>query len=306
MRSITTIAQRALQSWLDHRSPTAGAAIAFYATFSLAPMLFIVLAVAGLVFDPREVQATIHSELSGFLGEDGAKAMGALMQANALQGNNGVRALLGAAALLLAATTVFAELKAAVERIWTEPAIDGVAAVPRPLRNERLPAWLDGAWQWLRTRLLSFGLVLSLAFLLIVSLMWSAAISALQGWWAPALADFAWLLRLVDWTVSITLTSVLVAAIYKWLPGVQLQWGQVLMGGFITALLLALGRTLIGLYLAASGSTASFGPAGYLAVTLLWVYYSAQIFLFGAEVARAVVMGRLEERAPQGPLNTTA
>lgn len=140
------------------------------------------------------------------------------------------------------------------------------------------------------------GLVLTLAFLLVVSLLWSAAITALQTWWAPWMQNVLWLIRVVDWIVSIAMTTVLVAAIYKWLPGVKIAWHEVLLGAHLTSVLLALGRTGISLYLTSTESTAGFGPVGYLAVTLLWVYYSAQIFLFGAEVARAVVVNRYEKR----------
>ena len=250
-------------AWSEDYAPSMGAALSYYTLFSIAPLLLIVIAVAGLVFGAEAARGEISGQLAGLLGPEGAKAVEGLLQAADRPAQGTFATIVGAVTLLLGATTVFGELQNALDRIWRAPA------------REKSKGW----WNLLRTRLLSFGMVLGIAFLLTVSLILSAAIAALGKWWGAA-EIVAHLLEIV---LSFGLTTVLFALIYKYIPRVHVGWHDVWIGAAVTAALFAVGKFLIGLYLGKSSVGSAFGAAGSLVVLMLWVYYSAQIFLFGAE-----------------------
>jgi membrane protein len=168
---------------------------------------------------------------------------------------------------VIGATTVFAELQSDLDRIWKAPAAK---------RRE-------GIWELLRRRVLSLGLVVSIGFLMLVSLVFSAALAALSKWWSGWLEDFAWLLHALDFVVSLAVVSLMFALMYKILPRVQIAWRDVWVGAIATSLLFTLGKFLVGLYIGKSRVASGFGAAGSFVVVLVWVYYSAQIFLLGAE-----------------------
>ncbi len=178
-----------------------------------------------------------------------------------------VAACVGSVLLIVGATTVFAELQSALDRIWQMP----------PVRNDQ------GWWHLLRARLLSFGIVLALGFLLLVSLSISVAIAAFGTWWNARVAGGETLLHAINLAVGFWLTTALFAMIYKLMPRARVAWKDVWVGAAVTALLFEIGKLLIGLYVGKSGVASSFGAAGSLVVLLIWVYYSAQIFLLGAE-----------------------
>lgn len=244
-----------------------GAALSYYTVFSLAPLLFIVISVAGLFFGEEAARGEIFGHLTSMMGAEAASGVQQMLASfdKPSQGLSG--ALIGAVALAIGATTVFAELQSALDRIWRAPEQPGGS----------------GIWFLLRTRLLSFGMVLALGFLLMVSLLFSAALSALGKWYGGFFADWAILGRVVDLLVGFGLTTTAFALIYKLMPRVQVGWKDVWVGAVVTALLFTIGRVLIGLYIGRAGVADGFGAAAGVIIVFAWVYYSAQIFLIGAE-----------------------
>ncbi|MGH6623119.1 MAG: YihY/virulence factor BrkB family protein [Burkholderiaceae bacterium] len=268
MKAIGSLIRQAVQSWIADYAPSMGAALAYYTMFSIAPLLLIVISVAGLVFGQEAAQGEIYGQLRGLMGDQGAEAIQAMVTSvHERPEESSLSTIAGIALLLIGATSVFAELQDALDRIWRAPARDGPS----------------GWWVLIRARLLSFGMILGIGFLLMVSLVASAALSALGRWWAPLFGQWETLLQAVNFVVSFALTTLVFAMIYKILPRVRIRWRDVWTGATVTALLFTIGKFLIGLYIGRSGVTSAFGAAGSLAVVLLWVYYSAQIFLLGAE-----------------------
>ena len=258
---------KAVSSWADDYAPSMGAALAYYTMFSIAPLLLIVIAVAGFVFGPEAARGEILSQLQGLMGNDGAHAVEGLLKSMRQPERSTGAAITGIVVLLLGATSVFGELQDALDRIWRAP--------------DRVKT--SGLWNLLRTRLLSFGMILGIAFLLMVSLVLSAALAAASKWWGPIVGSPAVLLEVVNFVVSFALITVLFAMIYKVMPRVHVAWHDVWIGAGVTALLFTIGKLLIGLYIGNSGIASGFGAAASLVVMLVWVYYSAQIFLVGAE-----------------------
>jgi len=278
----------AASAWVDDYAPSMGAALAFYTLFSLAPLLLIVISVAGLVFGEQAAQGAILGQLSGMLGDQGAAAVESLLVSLNRPQAGIVGTVVGVTTLLVGATTVFGELQDALDRIWRAP--------KRPV---------NGLWALLRARLLSLGLVLGIGFLLLVSLVFSAALAALDAWWADWFIGWGLLAELLNLGISFALVAAIFAMIYKWMPRQRVAWSDVAVGALITALLFTVGKALIGLYIGRSGVASPFGAAASLVVLLLWVYYSAQVFLLGAELTWVYAQrhGSLRGRmaAPDGP-----
>jgi membrane protein len=262
-------------AWSDDRCSRKAAAVAYYTAFSLAPILVIVLAVAGLLVETTTLSTAIIEQTRMLIGEPGAQLLADLLAAGTEDGRRGWAALLALAAMLIGATTAFAELKDSLDELF------GGARRPP-----------EGLWGTLRARLLSFGLVLVLAFLLLVSLAVNAILAIVTTRLLGIDAETGWLLRGLSWTAALVVVIGLFAAIYKLLPEAHLAWRDALLGAVVTASLFLVGRVAIGLYLGNASSTAAFGAAGSLAVLLLWVYYSASIFFLGAEVTRLFIARR--------------
>jgi membrane protein len=260
------LALHAARSWSQDYAPSMGAALAYYTLFSIAPLLLIVISVAGFVFGADAARGEIMAQLQGLIGDEGARFVQGLLEAAHRPGQGMVATLVGLALLLVGATTVFNELQDALDRIWRAPA-----------RRK------SGLWALLRTRLLSFGMIMAIGFLLMVSLVASAALSALGRWWGPVFSEWELLGHAIDFLLGFCTITLAFALIYKIMPRVHIQWRDVWVGAAVTALLFTVGKLLIGLYIGKSGVTSVFGAAASLAVLLLWVYYSAQIFLLGAE-----------------------
>ncbi len=273
-----------MESWVDDYAPSMGAALAYYTLFSVAPLLLIVVSIAGLAFGQDAARGEIVAQLQGLMGDAAATALENLLASVSRPAEGILSALIGVVVLLVGATTVFAELQDALDRIWRAPA--------RPK---------GGVWRLLRARVLSFGLILGVGFLLIASLAVSAGLAALGKWWAPIFGGWDVLAQGVNFGISFGLITVIFALIYKIMPRVHIQWHDVWIGAAVTALLFTIGKFLIGLYIGRSGVTSGFGAAGSLVVLLLWVYYSAQIFLLGAEFtwAYAHAFGSMKD-APAG------
>ncbi|MGQ3052048.1 MAG: YihY/virulence factor BrkB family protein [Roseateles sp.] len=257
----------ALSAWIDDYAPSMGAALSYYTVFSLAPLLVIVVSVAGLLFGDEAVRGELFAQIAGLMGPEAAKAIQDMLAAVSKPGAGALGTIVGAVVLLVGATTVFAELQDALDRIWRAPARTGSS----------------GLWGLLRARLLSFGLILGVAFLLVVSLVTSALIAALGKWWGGWFEGWEVLAQGLNTFVGFGLTTAVFALIYKVMPRVKVGWGDVWVGAAVTALLFTLGRLLIGLYIGKSGIASGFGAAGSIAIVFVWVYYSAQIFLVGAE-----------------------
>ncbi len=262
-----TLVKGAGDAWIDDYAPSMGAALSYYTVFSLAPLLLIVIAIAGLVFGEQAARGEIFGQLRELMGKDTALAVEGVLASLNKPAQGVAATTVGVVLLLIGATSVFGELQDALDRIWRAPA------------RERSAGW----WNLLRTRLLSFGMILGVAFLLMVSLVLGAVISALGKWWGGIFGDWEVLAQVVNLMVGFLLTIGVFAMIYKLMPRVRVRWHDVWLGAFVTSLLFTIGKFLIGLYIGKSGIASGFGAAGSLVVVFVWVYYSAQIFLMGAE-----------------------
>jgi len=267
LKYLWSLIKESVSAWIDDYAPSMGAALAYYTVFSMAPLLLIVIAVAGLVFGEAAAQGEIVAQLRDVMGDEGAVAVQGLLKSVSEPSHGIIATVASLVTLVVGATTVFAELQSALDRIWRAPA----------LKED------SGIWNLLRSRLLSFGMVLGLGFLLLISLVVSAALAALGKWWSGIFGGWESLLQVIDFGVSFAFITLIFAMIYKFLPRVYVAWSDVWIGAAVTALLFTIGKFLIGLYLGRSSVTSGFGAAGSLVVLLVWVYYSAQIFLLGAE-----------------------
>lgn len=254
--------QKLWQEWQESNVPVLAAALAYYTVFSLAPLLLIVVGVAGLVFEQSTVQATLLEQFTTLLGRDGANLLGSMLEGANRQGSGWFTSLFGVVFLFIGATSVLAQLQLALNTIWKVPPRQGVQA-------------LGGL---LQTRLRSFGLILALGFLVIVLLVLNAVITALSN----RLELWGWLWQWLTTGIGFLAIATIFAAIYKYLPDTHVHWRHVRLGALLTALLFMLGKSLIGFYLGRFGVSSSFGAAASLVVLLLWVFYSAQIVLTGA------------------------
>jgi membrane protein len=257
--------KEAASAWVDDYAPSMGAALSYYTLFSIAPLLLIVIAIAGLAFGDEAANGEIFGQLAGLIGEEGAKGVEAMVQAADEPKEGIISTVIGVVVLVIGATTVFGELQNALDRIWRAPV------------REQSSGW----WNLLRTRLLSFGMILGIAFLLMVSLVLSAAVSAIGKWFGSG--GWEAIAHVIEIVLSFGLMTVLFALIYKFIPRVHIAWRDVWVGAAFTALLLAAGKFLIGLYIGKGSVASAFGAAGSLVVLMVWVYYAAQIFLLGAE-----------------------
>ena len=266
-KEIFDILKKTASDWMEHQAPTLGAALAYYTVFSLAPLLIIAIAIAGLVLGQEAAQGQIFDQLRGLLGEASGKAMQDMVQnANAKPATGVVAALIGVVTLLFGASGVFGQLQTSLNTIW------GVQ--PKPGR---------GILGIVQDRILSFGFILAVGFLLLVSLLLTAAVSLVGQWFGGMVPGMETLAQIVNSILSLALITVLFAMIFKFLPDAKVAWHDVWIGAFITAVLFTVGKLVLGVYLGKSGVSSSYGAAGSLIVLLLWVYYSSQILFFGAE-----------------------
>jgi membrane protein len=268
-RDILDTVKEAFRDWNEDNAPRLGAALSYYTVFSIAPLLLISIAVAGLVFGPEAAQGRIVEQIQGLIGRDAAEAVQAMIE-NARKPGQGIMAtVFGTAMLLFGAGGAFNELRAALDVIWEIPPRKG-----------------GGIKALLRERLASFAMVLVVGFLLLVSLVLSAAISLLEV--KGTFPGSGVVLQVVNTLVSLAVITVLFALMFKYLPDAHppVAWKDIWMGAFITAVLFTLGKFAIGLYLGRSSVASAYGAAGSLVLLLVWVYYSAQILFFGAELTQ--------------------
>ena len=266
-RELWPLLKQAVSSWSSDYAPSMGAALSYYTLFSIAPLLIIVIAIAGFFFGDDAVRGEISVQLNGLIGAEGARTVEQMLQSVSRPEEGIIAALVSFGVLALGATTVLNELQNDLDRIWRSEAVKKAGGVKG----------------FARSRLLSLTLILAIAFLLIVSLVFSAAISAIGKWWGAWFGGWELLAHAIDLLASFGLMTLLFAMIYKIVPRAHIRWHDVWVGAAVTAMLFAIGKVLIGLYLGRSGVASGFGAAGSLVLLLVWVYYSAQIFLIGAE-----------------------
>ncbi len=268
---ILSLLKQTVADFFADNAPRHGAAIAYYTLFALAPVLLIVIAVAGFVVGEDVVRSELITQIAALIGRDGADAVQAILE-RANKPREGITAtLIGVGGLIFAATGAFLELQSALNMIWrvrTEP--DAGINVPDLVKR----------------RLRSLAVVVSIGFLLLVSLTVSAALKLLMTWIGSVLPALPLLLLIVDQVLSLAVTGGLFALLFRALPDVHLRWRDVAVGALATAVLFAIGQRLIGLYLGNSALASPFGAAGTIAIILVWVYYSTQIVLLGAEFTR--------------------
>jgi membrane protein len=270
IKQIFNTIKATFSAWIDDKAPSMGAALAYYTVFSIAPLLLIVISIAGLIFGAEVARGEIFSQLQDLMGKNEALAVQGMLESVSKPTESVTATIIGVSLLLIGATTVFGELQDDLDRIWRAP----------KRTND------SGIFGLIRTRVLSFGMILGIGFLLIVSLVFSAALAALGKWWAPIFGGMAFLGNLVNVALSFVLLTFAFAMIYKIMPRVNINWRDVWMGAIVTAGLFTIGKFLIGFYIGRSGLASGFGAAGSLVVVLVWIYYSAQIFLMGAEFTR--------------------
>jgi membrane protein len=262
------VIKKTFAAWVEDRAPRLGAALAFYSAFSIAPLVVLVIAVASMFFH-EGAQNAIVDEIRSTLGTAVGDAIDSMIRSAQESGSTTLATVLGVAVLLFGASGVFGELQDALNTIWK--------VQPKPNRG-----WLG----ILRDRFLSFTMVLGTGFLLLVSLVISAALAGVGKFLTGALPGGVVLWQVVNVVVSFGFVTLVFALIFKMVPDVKIAWKDVWLGALVTAALFTLGKQLLGLYLGWSGTASAYGAAGSLAVLLLWVYYSAQILLFGAEFTR--------------------
>jgi len=270
LRRIWSLLRATIMGYVEDEAMTRGAAIAFYTIFSLAPLLVIVTAIAGLAFGEQAAQGAVTEQLRTQMGERGAHAVQMLVESAANPRSGRIAALIGILTLLLTATAAFGEVQTSLNVIWRAP-----------------PARGGTVMQLLRARLTAFTLLAVTGLLLLTSMVASTVLSAVGTWASHRLPRAELLMALANFGLSFLTVTALFAAIYKILPHRRLAWRDVGVGALVTAFLFTVGKSLIGWYLGSSAVANAYGAAGTLLVVLLWIYYSVQIFLLGAEFTRA-------------------
>lgn len=268
--SWTSVLKEAVHDWSEHRAPTLGAALAYYAAFSLAPLLVITLALVGLAFGEEATQGELRNQLRQLMGPQVAAGLEELVAAARKPSEGITAAIIGGVMLLIGASGVFGQLQDSLNIIWD---------VHRKSTG--------GIMQLLRDRFFSFTLVLGTAFLLLVSLLLSATLNFFAGWIARYLPQSEILMHAGNAILSFAIVTLLFAMIFKFVPDAKITWRDVWPGAILTAVLFTLGKWGLGVYLGRSAVASAFGAAGSLVLVLLWVYYSSQILFFGAEFTQA-------------------
>ena len=271
VRGFVSVARSAITNFLSDRCTTLGASIAFYAAFSLAPTLLIVLAVAGWFFGKDAAQGRLFGQIKDITGPEAASAMQAIVEHAHRASGSGVAAALSVALLIVGASATFSSLNTALDIVF----------------KAESPKGISGLALLLRARLISFGLAMGLGFLLVVSLVLDAAIQAV-GQAVLGSMTMKVVAAISESIFALLIMTVGFGTLIKWLPDVRVRFRNALIGGFISAILFSIGRHLFGLYLAHVGTAGSFGAAGSLAVLMMWLYFSAAVFLLGAEVTASL------------------
>src|SRR6266404_7460476 len=270
LKAISALLKTAYLEWSKDKAPRMGAALAYYTIFSLAPLLIIAVAIAGLAFGMQAAQGEIAGQIQGLVGRDGAKAIEAMIQSAHKPARGVIGSMIGLFALFLGASGIFCEMQDALNSIWHVN-----------------PGPKVGILSLVKERFLSFGMVLGIGFLLLVSLLLSALLAALTKYLGGMLLPIpAVLFESLDFLLSLLFITVLFAMIFKLLPNTKIAWSDVWIGAALTSLLFTAGKFVIGFYIGKSVSSSAYGAAGSLVVVVAWIYYSALLLYFGAEFTR--------------------
>jgi len=280
--ALAGIFKQAVVAWWEDNVLQLGAALAFYTLFAIAPVLIVAIAIAGVFFSAEAVNTELVTQMDALIGAVGAEAVQALLEGAGRRQSGWVATTIGTITFLLAATGAFLELQSALNTIWR------VKPTPGPYLRAYV---LD--------RLRSFGIVVAIGFLLLVSLVISAGLAALNGWLDRWMPGWPVMWQGLNILVGLVITSSLFTLLYRFLPDVKLEWRDVVTGAIVTAVLFAVGKYLIGLYLAQSAAATSYGAAGSVVLLLIWVFYSSQVLLLGAEFTRIYATARAGKPAPE-------
>jgi membrane protein len=276
MRNFFGMLKQTFSEWSEDKAPTLAAALAFYTLFSLAPLLLLIVSILGLVFGQGAAQEQFVGQVRGLVGSSGADAVQTALE-NADQGSGGILGtIIGIVTLLFGATGIMVQLQNAMNTIWE--------VKPDPEQS--------GIMHLIKVRVLSLGMLLAIGFLLLVSLLVSTVLSGLGSYLASILPGAEILWHIVNFFISFTVITLLFALMFKYLPDVRIGWRDVWVGAIFTAFLFEIGKYALGLYLGNSAVASTYGAAGSLVVLLLWVFYSAQLFLFGAEFTQVYARQR--------------
>src|SRR5882724_1722476 len=268
-RAISALLKTTYLEWSKDKAPRMGAALAYYTIFSLAPLLIIAVAIAGLAFGMEAAQGEIAGQIQGLIGRDGAKAVQSMIQSAHKPVHGVIGSLIGVFVMFLGASGVFSEMQDALNSIWHVN-----------------PDSKAGVLNLIKERFLSFGMVLGIGFLLLVSLLLSALLAAIVEYVGSIFPVLAVLLESLDFLLSLLSITVLFAMIFKLLPNIKIAWSDVWVGAALTSLLFTAGKFVIGFYIGKSVSASAYGAAGSLVVVVAWIYYSALLLYFGAEFTR--------------------
>lgn len=269
LKNAWLLIKQTFSEWSNDKAPRLGAALSYYTIFSLAPLLILIISVAGLFLGKEAAEGRIVGELSGLIGTESAEVVQSMIAKAGSRSGGIIATVVGLVTLLVGATGVLIELQDALNTVWK--------VIPKPGR---------GIKGLIRDRLLSFSLVLGFGFLLVVSLVASAALAALGGWLSRLIPGWVVFAYILNYGVSIAVIALLMAMLFKFLPDVRMGWSDVWIGAVVTSVLFHVGKLLIGLYVGKASVGSAFGAAGSLAVMLVWVYYTSQLVLFGAEFTR--------------------
>jgi membrane protein len=274
LREVGPLLRVTVQYWYHDRAPRLGAALAYYMALSLAPSLVIVLAIAGFAFNAKTAQGGLIWQIQGMVGPEAAKLIQIIVEGAHRSGHGIAATVLGLFTLFFGATAAVNELRDDLNTVWQVP--DD-------------PTWSHArnAYNMIKDRLLSLAIVLGAGLYLLASLFLNLGVSAADRYLNPATNPHRFLSQATGWLVSLVALTVLFALIFKLMPNVSLEWGDVTIGAIFTSVMFTAGRVLLGLYLGGAGFTDTYGAAGSLVILLVWVYYSAQVFFFGAEFTRA-------------------
>ncbi len=277
--TIWSMLTRTSAEWNRHEAPRLGAALAFYSILSLAPLVVLALAIVSLIFGNSTAQTQLLDQVRGMIGEQGSQAVKDMIEHGQKPASSAIASIVGGITLLFGASGVFGELRSALNRMWdVQPESEG------------------GFWSTIKQRVFSFTLVLAVGFLLLVSLLLSVALAALSKFFAAVLPLPGFVLNTINLAVSLAGVAVLFALMFRFVPATKIAWRSIWIGATVTAVLFTMGKFLIGLYLGKAAVGSAYGAAGSLVVVIVWVYYSAMIFLFGAEFTQV-----LDSAAPAQP-----
>jgi membrane protein len=266
--------RQTFSAWNEHDAPGLGAALAFYTILSLSPLVILVIAIAALVFEHSMAQTQLLGQVKSMVGHEGSEAVKEMIEQAQMPSSGALASVIGGITLLFGASGVFGELRSALNKMWGG----------KPKRE-------GGVWRTIKQRFFSFGMVLAVGFLLLVSLVISAALAVLGKFFGGLLPIPEFVLNAINFMVSLAGTAVLFALILRYVPEIKIAWKNVGIGATVTALLFAIGKLFIGLYLGTAAVGSAYCAAGSLVVVIVWVYYSAMIFLFGAEFTHVLDSG---------------